>query len=236
MRGRRCAGGLGGNDPVADPGRVRRAEHVRDAPRHSRAEHPRRVHERFGLLRDQRRRHRFVRRGSLVAGRGKARACAAHAQGRDGVGELRLRLRDRSARGSRRRRHHPGLGLRGVVAGALAVVPVPARQGMSPPACWRLSAGGIHATVARAGPDGSVQTTAATPHPRMWPGCVGKAGAAAPARSGANGSFRTRFDRHFSRDPCGHPHVCRTPSRTNASWTRSRRRSRRTRWRTVSVT
>ena len=45
----------------------------------------------------QRRRHGDVRRGGPVAGRRQTGARAAHAQGRDGVGELRQRVRDRSA-------------------------------------------------------------------------------------------------------------------------------------------
>ena len=63
---------------------------------------PENVHVDFqngrGLLRHQRRRYRVVRRGAAVAGRRQTGARAADAQGRDGVGELRLRLRDRRAR------------------------------------------------------------------------------------------------------------------------------------------
>ena len=54
---------------------------------------------RLGLLRHQRRRHRVLRRRAAVAGRRPAGARAAVAAGRDGVGELRLRLRHRSAGG-----------------------------------------------------------------------------------------------------------------------------------------
>ena len=57
-----------------------------------------------------------LRRRAAVAGGRPAGSRAALAQGRDGVGELRLRLRDRSARRPRRQRHHRRVGLRGVVA------------------------------------------------------------------------------------------------------------------------
>ena len=56
------------------------------------------LHARVRLLRHQRRRHRVVRRGAAVAGGRPARARAALAQGRDGVGELRPRVRHRPAR------------------------------------------------------------------------------------------------------------------------------------------
>ena len=76
------------------------------------------LHAGIGLLRHQRRRHRVVRRRAALAGGRPARACAAVAQGRDGVGELRLRLRHRPARRPRSRRSHHRVGLRVVVSGA----------------------------------------------------------------------------------------------------------------------
>ena len=54
---------------------------------------PRHLHARLRLLRHQRRRHGVLRRRAAVAGGRQARARAALAQGRDGVGELRQPLR-----------------------------------------------------------------------------------------------------------------------------------------------
>ena len=63
----------------------------------------------------QRRRHGVVRRRAAVAGRRQAGARAADAQGRDGVGELRLRLRHRPARrrSTPTARSSPGITKRG---------------------------------------------------------------------------------------------------------------------------
>ena len=70
------------------------------------------------LLRSERRGRRVVRRGPDVTGDRQAGPRAVDAQGRDGVGELRLRLRHRSARRRRDRRDHRRVGLRVVVADA----------------------------------------------------------------------------------------------------------------------
>ena len=112
---RRRRAGRQGDRLVADAVRVPDAQRSGDAARRAGRRRPRHLHERRGLLRDQRRRHGVVRRGAAVAGGREAGARPALAQGRDGVGELRLRVRDRSARRHRRRRHHHRVGLRGVV-------------------------------------------------------------------------------------------------------------------------
>ena len=80
-----------------------------------RADDVRVIFTRGRLLRDQRRRHGVVRCRAVVAGGGEACAGPALAPGRDGVGELRLPVRDRSARWCRRGRRDRRVGLRGVV-------------------------------------------------------------------------------------------------------------------------
>ena len=110
--------GRQGDDLVADAVGLSDAERIRAAARAPGRARARDFHPRLRLLRDQRRRHRVLRRRAAVAGGRQAGARAAVAARRDGVGELRRRVRDRSARRARRRRRDPRVGLRGLVAGA----------------------------------------------------------------------------------------------------------------------
>ena len=100
-----------GDHLVGHAGRLSAEEHAGDGARPAAGERPRDLQAGLRLLRHQRRRHRLLRCGAAVAGGREAGASAAHAQGRDGVGELRLRLRDRRARGPERRRHRSPRGI-----------------------------------------------------------------------------------------------------------------------------
>ena len=104
----------------------------------------------------------------LVAGGRAAGARAALAAGRDGVGELRLRLRDRSARRARCVRHHRRVGLRVVVSRRSAGVPATTRRATSSPACSPASSR-RRSRRARRRPPPSRSTTAATPRRRTSP-------------------------------------------------------------------
>ncbi len=97
VRGRRRSGRQG-HDLVGDAGRLSVEEQRGDAAGPAARQRARHLQDGSGLLRMQRGRHCLVRRRASVAGRGQAGARAADAQGRDGLGELRIRVRHRRAR------------------------------------------------------------------------------------------------------------------------------------------
>ena len=92
---RRRRAGRQGHDLVGHAGGLVSAEHGGHGARAEAGKRARDLPPRLRLLRPERRRHRHLRCGAALAGRGQTGARAAHAQGRDGVGELRQRVRDR---------------------------------------------------------------------------------------------------------------------------------------------
>ena len=95
----------------ATRGRLPSAQHHRDVARPRRGRRAGDFRARPGLLRHQRRGHRVLRCGAAPKPR-VTRSRASHAQGRDGVGKLRLRIRPRTARCARRGRQHRRVGPR----------------------------------------------------------------------------------------------------------------------------
>ena len=169
------------HDLVADAVGLSGAQHRGDAARPAARAACASIYVRGSrLLRHQRRRHRVVRRGGPVAGRGPAGARAAVAAGRDGVGELRLRLRDRSARGARRGGHDRRVGLRVVERRARRAARL--RHARQRRHRYRCSASSRRRS--RRAPSRRHQprsTTAATPRRRTSP-AASAARVAAPAR------------------------------------------------------
>ena len=117
---------------------------------------------------------------------------------------------------------HRRVGLRGVVADARRPARLRHARATSSPACWPVSSRRRSRRERRAPDPAAVSTTAATPRRRMSPA------ASAAQRRHRDGRERARADAHRARrrsSPvrCDRRRGCRTRSRTNRSWTRSRR-------------
>ena len=223
VRGRRRAGRQG-DGLVADAVGVSDAKRRGHAAWPASRQRPRDLHARVRLLRDQRRRHRVVRRGVAVAG-GRANRCACSSRartrwpGRTTASPTRsISASALDADGNDRR-----LGLRGVVRRRSAAGPATTRPATSSPAC---SPGFEPAPFTPRRPRErrrASSATAATPRRRM---CRARR----RQRCGGAGTItservltHTRRARRSSPDRCGRRRGCRTRSRMSASSTRSPR-------------
>ena len=152
---------------------------------------------------------------------GTARPRATVAQGRNGVGELRQRLRDRSARRARCERQHQRVGLRGVVGRSRRPARLQHAGQRRHRIPRRLEPGAVCPTNACSGAGHTAQQRLRTPRRRTSPAAFGNR-PTAPASFAASACCRIACCRHSSPGRCARPSDCRTPSRTNASWTKWR--------------